>query len=360
MDDDNSSRRTLAFLAGYLTYRGACTYTRNLAKGCAAAGHDVHVFCAGGPLEESLRETGVTVHVHEAIDTPSRDLMIASHLAEAIKEVHPDLIHVHRRENAELGGRVAAKAGLPYFLTFHNQVTGRVKITDREFAGSVAASDSVRETAVNDGRVPGDLVRVIRSGIDPDMIKPNPVLQNADIVPTIGAFGPMERKAEYQGFIGMAQQLLDQKRSLQFLLAGQGDDVENVNHLVAENPIYKDFLVLPAAANYYDAMRSVDVVVSTLHARGLGISIMEAMAFEKPVVATAAGGIFDVIQDGETGFLVSKDDTAALVEKVGSHPDEARKVGAAARAFVVEHFHYQRMTEQTLAYFEEQLTRYAG
>jgi macrolide transport system ATP-binding/permease protein len=87
-------------------------------------------------------------------------------------------------------------------------------------------------------------------------------------------------------------------------------------------------------ASFYS--RAVVVVVPSLH-ESYGRVIVEAMAFGRAVVATDTDGAKDLIEDGQTGFIVPIRDAEALADKISyvlSNPQVARRVGEAARRFV--------------------------
>jgi glycosyltransferase involved in cell wall biosynthesis len=75
-------------------------------------------------------------------------------------------------------------------------------------------------------------------------------------------------------------------------------------------------------------------------------AILEAMAAELPVIATAVGGIGEILEDGRTGLLVTPDDPAALADRICqlmAAPGLARAMGIAARAEVTERYSLSRM-----------------
>ncbi|MDR0965816.1 MAG: glycogen synthase [Myxococcales bacterium] len=87
-----------------------------------------------------------------------------------------------------------------------------------------------------------------------------------------------------------------------------------------------------------------------------GIINLEAMACERPVVASAVGGIQEVVVPGETGFLVPPADPKALAEsinKVLRDPEMARRMGLAGRQRVVDHFSWSSIAEKTVAMYRE-------
>src|SRR5207245_9593057 len=95
----------------------------------------------------------------------------------------------------------------------------------------------------------------------------------------------------------------------------------------------------------------VDIVVMSSVTGGLGSALLDAMACGKPVVATSAGGIPEVVNDGKTGILVPPRDHEAMAEaivKLLSDEQARRAMGAAGLARVREHFSAERMVQDTL------------
>ena len=90
----------------------------------------------------------------------------------------------------------------------------------------------------------------------------------------------------------------------------------------------------------------LDVVVLTSKNEGSPVALIEAMAAGRPVVSTRAGGVADVVADGETGRIVPVGDAAAVARAIVDlleHPAEAARLGAAARDTVVGRFASARL-----------------
>jgi glycosyltransferase involved in cell wall biosynthesis len=100
------------------------------------------------------------------------------------------------------------------------------------------------------------------------------------------------------------------------------------------------------------------VVAVPSRREGYGVVCAEAMAHGKPVVASAVGGLLDLVRHGETGLLVSPGDTAGLREALRwllGDADLRRRLGAAARERAREHLSWQRATAETLRAYEDAL-----
>jgi glycogen synthase len=94
------------------------------------------------------------------------------------------------------------------------------------------------------------------------------------------------------------------------------------------------------------------------HREGFGVACAEAMAHGRPVVASAVGGLRDLVIDGETGLLVPPGDPSALreaLERLLADFDLRRRLGAAAREHVARLCDWERVTDATLAAYEAAL-----
>jgi len=109
-------------------------------------------------------------------------------------------------------------------------------------------------------------------------------------------------------------------------------------------------------ADIPDVMNAWDVVVhASVRPEPFGRVILEGMLLGKPVVATAAGGVPELIDDGRTGFLVPPGDAAALADRlrgVLSAPADRDAVGRRARAWAQRHFSLARQVEEMSEIYE--------
>jgi glycosyltransferase involved in cell wall biosynthesis len=112
-----------------------------------------------------------------------------------------------------------------------------------------------------------------------------------------------------------------------------------------------DIFVLPA------------VVDSRGDTEGLGVVLLEALRYERPVVASAVGGIVDIVEDGRSGWLVPPGDPDRLADtllQVADRLREARSIGAYGRAMVRERFSWSRILDATEAVYESARERRHG
>jgi glycosyltransferase involved in cell wall biosynthesis len=108
--------------------------------------------------------------------------------------------------------------------------------------------------------------------------------------------------------------------------------------LLVESYSNHDIFVLPA------------IVDSKGDTEGLGVVLLEALRFERPVIASGIGGITDIVEDGRTGLLVPPGDPRALAAAISSlaaDPDRARSLASAGRALARERFGWAEVIRST-------------
>jgi glycosyltransferase involved in cell wall biosynthesis len=107
-----------------------------------------------------------------------------------------------------------------------------------------------------------------------------------------------------------------------------------------------------------DVLADTDVLLSCARNEPLGLTVMEALARETPVVATRVGGVVDIVRDGETGVLVGPEDPQAIADAVAdlaADPAQARRMAQRGRADVAQRFDRDR----GLSALEDELVRVA-
>ena len=248
----------------------------------------------------------------------------------AARRVDADLLHAHWLPS----GWVASRTGKPYVV----QVWG----TDVELARRapqlargvlrgarlvIAASSALADSA----RVLGATrVEVIPSGVD----VPEHVGGEADPPEVLYA----GRLSAEKGVL----ELVEAARGLNLVVAGDGP-------LRARVPQARGFV---PPAELHRLYGRAAVVACPSRREGFGVACLEAMAHARPVVASAVGGLKDLVVDGETGLLVPPCDPEALraaLERLLGDRDLRRGLGSAARERARERFSWAAVTDSTLA-----------
>jgi colanic acid/amylovoran biosynthesis glycosyltransferase len=233
-------------------------------------------------------------------------------------------------------GWVAARTGKPFVVTLHGtdvELARRVPRLARVVFGHAAAVVAVSNAIADAARSLGAReVTVIPNGIDV------PPAAGAEADPPYALYAG--RLSKEKGVLELA----DAARGLPLVVAGDGP-------LRARVPLARGFV--PRA----ELLRLLDeaaVVVCPSRREGFGMTCLEAMAHGKPVVATAVGGLLDLVVDGETGLLVPARDGRALraaIEHVLGDADLRRRFGAAGRERANE-FDWSRVVPRLLALYD--------
>jgi len=160
------------------------------------------------------------------------------------------------------------------------------------------------------------------------------------------------RFKDYPTFIHMARKLSTRRSDVVFVAVGGGETLQASKELAAG---VTAITFLGEQKNIEQIVETFDIGVLSTFTEGISNSIMEYMAFRKPVVATDGGGTRELVVDGETGFLVppkQPDALAARIDYLLDHPDIARQMGEAGEARLRRKFSTDTMVDQTIRLYE--------
>ncbi|MDG4818485.1 glycogen synthase [Micromonospora sp. WMMD956] len=372
-------------------YGGAGVHVEYLARELRRLA-DVRVHCFGAPRAEpgvtAYAEPAALAGANAALRTMGVDLEMAAACAGA------DVVHSHTWY-ANLAGHTAKLLhGVPHVVTAHSleplrpwkaeQLGGGYALSSWCERTAYEAADAI--IAVSAGMradvlaaypaVDPDRVKVVYNGIDTAQYAPDP---GTDVVDRLG-IDPARPSVVYVGRITKQKglpYLLRAARELPedtqlVLLAGAPDTAEiaaEVEGLVAELRAKRSGVVWVAEMlpkhEVIQVLTHATVFVCPSVYEPMGIVNLEAMACETAVVATATGGIPEVVADGETGLLVPIEqaadgsgtpldpqrfvaDLAAAVNRVLADPAKAATLGRAGRVRAVEHFSWDAIAARTV------------
>jgi len=140
-----------------------------------------------------------------------------------------------------------------------------------------------------------------------------------------------------------------------FVIFGEGELREHLERQVKDYRLEKHVLLPGFRIDVLGCMKGFDLFAMSSVTEGLGTSLLDAMACSRAVVATRAGGIPEIVEDGVTGVLVEPRDHKAMAQQIvrllRDAPLRAR-MGEAGRARVGERFTVDRMVAETAAAYE--------
>jgi L-malate glycosyltransferase len=142
------------------------------------------------------------------------------------------------------------------------------------------------------------------------------------------------------------------------LIVGDGDDRGRLEQRAHDLGIARSCLFLGYQEDVAPWYAVCDAVILTSAHEGTPVTIIEALAAGRPVVATRVGGIPDVVDEGETGFLVREGDTHAMAERLeilARDPERRVALGREGRARMLERYAVERLVADVDALYRELL-----
>jgi len=143
------------------------------------------------------------------------------------------------------------------------------------------------------------------------------------------------------------------------LIAGDGREKANLQALAMELRLEGAVKFPGFVSDVESVYAATDLFVFPSHHEPLACAMLSAMAYGLPVVAFHRGGNPEAIEDGKNGLLVKELDPTALaaaLARLVAHPEDAARLGQAARETVLTRFSEDRMTEETLRLYEHLVT----
>ena len=221
---------------------------------------------------------------------------------------------------------------------------GRLRgVVDRRLiaAGSdvvIACSQEDRRRMIERQRIAPEMVRFVPNGIDARAPTPGrdvrAELGIARDAPVVGSVGALRAQKRFDVLLRAAAELAPRCPGVRVVLAGEGAERPRLEALAAELGLGDTLLMLGARDDVPDVLQALDVAVVSSDFEGSPLSVMEYMEAGLPVVATAVGGLPQMIDDGVHGVLVPRRDPAALagaIEGLLADPRRRRELGAAGR-----------------------------
>ena len=328
-----------------------------------------------GRLAEELRKLSLSVIViSEKTHNP---LTIAYHLAKIFRTIRPDIVHTHKYKDSILATVAARCVGVPHvirvvhgmpepFKGLSNVNMSLYTIVDRLVAGSlvdkiIAVSSDIERALV---RVYGatQVVR-IHNGIDLEIVqirtarlqkrKEWHLAETAMLVGTVGRLVPVKGHAVLLEALDILHR---SHRTVNLLIVGDGPLRGHLEGEVRRLGLEAFVRFAGHQAESYDFINMMDVfVLPSLH-EGIPMVLLEALALQRPVVATRVGGIPEVIEHGRTGLLAEPSDASSLasfIQQLSEDPTLAASIGKAGRTRVETEFTAGTMAGKTAELYEQ-------
>lgn len=333
-------------------------------------GHEVHLVC-----NHPAVFAGVNVHVQEMYPFGKkglrrfvRGMLNVRRTRKLIHSIKPDIVHllglfplmapdlkhiVRGLPNLVVtgwGGEFTGSSG----MVIDEKTSGILRFILKH-ANKITATGRCLSKAAS--QFTDKAIIIVPYGVELNRFSPSefPKKQNAKL--TIGFLKHFEKKYGPECLLNAFASLTQKYGNIELLMIGGGSRANALEQLAAELCI-TSLVRFVNAVPYEDVplwLSRMDVFVMPSVYEEFGVAALEASAMELPVVASNAGGIPEVVQDGKTGFLVPPENTTALAEaidKLISSPQMRVEFGKAGRKFVLDNYKWEENVKAMVRVYE--------
>ena len=318
---------------------------------------------------EAIQDEVQTIHLDVSSRVDVRGIARTLRLA----RLQPEVVFTQGMNAQVLGSMVARRAGAPHVTAEHGGA-GYERGWHRELLTRFVSSNVARVICVSETQIPDltrlgyarDVLSVIPNGIP----EPQPEgdraatrrqlgFEDRDVVVLLVAMLRREKRPDV--FVDAAAQAHERNAAVRGLVVGGGPLYETIRARAALTGAAVQ--VLGERSDVPTLMSCADVVCLTSDVEAMPLTALEAMAVGRPIVATAVGGLTEIVEPGATGVLVPPGDPRAFADAIvelASNPRRRLVMGEEARTRFERDYTFERMVERYAALFGEVVARAGG
>jgi glycosyltransferase involved in cell wall biosynthesis len=345
------------------TWRGGQSQVRYTVIGLRELGHRAGL--VADPQGELFRRMSEGMDLIPLATRSEVDLSAAWRLSRVLKQLRPDVVHAHDPKAvamAATGISIAAPHPRPVLVASRRieYPLARNSFSRWKYSqvdGFLAISQAVRDRLVAD-RIPAGKIRIVPEGVDVERMRrlPHGNLHAALYLPTnapiVGNIGALVAQKGHHTLIDAAAIVVKEVSDVRFVILGEGELREQLERQIKQLHLERHVFLAGFRPDVLELLKDMDVFALSSTHEGLCTSLVDAMAARKASVATAVGGVPEVVADGETGFLVPSRDVKALAARLVqllTDPGLRSRMGEAALQRAQRLFTVERMVKETEA-----------
>ena len=353
------------------TNGGAQEHVFNLVNRLDHDFYDVSVVSLSpGSAVRKLQRAGFEVTVIDEFDDVIATATLAAHLA----DVRPDVVHNHMFRAEIVGTKAAiaiATAGhrRPWVVsTVHSSRVRSCEDQEQlrrltpEMDRLIVVSRAIEDKVVAEGRLGAERV-LVYNGVDLErLVHLDPcctLREEYGMEPDaaiVGVVGRLELEKGHPTLLEAWPLVLERVPNAYLLIVGEGSRQDALREIARDQGIARHVIFTGRRDDIPAVTAALDVAVLPSYREAQGLTILEAMAMSRPVVASNVGGIPEMVEDGVTGLLVPPHDPAALAAAVSrlllDHP-LADTLARAGHDLVHDRFCVQRMVNAVQEIYDE-------
>lgn len=361
----------------YPTFGGSGVVATELGKHLAARGHEVHFITYDVPsrldgFHQNIYFHNVEVVQYPLFAYPPYSIALANKMAEVARHAHLNILHVHYAVPHATSAFLARTMISPWCIKIVTTLHG----TDITLVGSdpsylpltrfsIEKSDAVtavsrwlRRQTIKQFHTKRP-VEVVHNFVDPDKFKPggdaNLVKRltpdGRPVMMHISNFRPVKRTLDLLEIFTYVRLKMDAR----LILVGDGPDRPKLETEARKMKHCRDIVFLGNYSAVEELLPCADVLLQPSASESFGLAPLEALSCGVPVVGTDVGGLPELVEHGENGFLFEIGDTGGMAEAAINIMTDAKlkkKLSAAARAVAIKNFHVEKITRQYESIYE--------
>lgn len=334
----------------------------DLARAMKNRGEGMVVISSGGQLVAELQKMGVTHYTLPVQRKSLLTLFLVPKIAEIIEKEHIDIVHARSRVPAWLAWLAARRTKRPFVTTCHGYYTHHLLSWVMGWGKRVIViSTVVGRHMIDDFGVSPERIRLIHRGVDLSQFNrgERPPAAETKRVINIGRLSPIKGQLE---FLKAVYEVRRQIPSLEVWIVGSEHKSKHkytdlIQKTIRQLNLESCVKLLGTRRDIPDLLAQSDLLVlSTLVPEAFGRVIIEAGAVGTPVLATALGGVLDIIEPNQNGKLVTPGDVKGMAEamiEILKDKKTAQEYAVELKKKVLRQFSLETMTEATLKVYRE-------
>jgi glycosyltransferase involved in cell wall biosynthesis len=307
---------------------------------------EMHAICPPGPLAGEIRKHCRHTEL-EIVSMRSRfDTKAIRRLRESYRQIKPDIIHIHGTRGGVLGRLAAIGINKPVIYTEHlwtsdyrlsNFFMNFLHYSANWFLDlfttlNIAVSGAVKDFMVSRHITYEEKIKVIYNGILP--AKHEAKIFRTDQEFLLATVATLNEHKGIQYLIRALNKVVKEYPGVQLEIIGDGEYKRTLVNLVKKLKLKNYVKFVGFVPNIEKYLSRFDLYIQPSLSESFGLAILQAMSVGLPVVATATGGIPEVVTQDKSGLLVAPANPEALSQAILDllrDPERARKMGAMAR-----------------------------
>jgi N-acetyl-alpha-D-glucosaminyl L-malate synthase BshA len=368
-------------IACYPTYGGSGVVAAELGKALALRGHKIHFISYAMPIRldgfmDNIFYHEVEISNYPVFDFPLYTPALASKIVEVTKFEHLDILHAHyaipHATSAYLAKQMLGETKLKIVTTLHGTDITLVglepsylpvmKFSIEQSDGVTAVSRFLKEKTITNYGIEKD-IQVIPNFIDPvkyrrvdaTKLRQNLAPDGEKVLTHISNFRQVKRVQDVVRIFHEVRKRVPSK----LLLIGDGPDRSSCELLARELGIFEHVKFLGKQNELVPLLSASDLFLIPSQSESFGLSALEAMACEVPVISSSVGGLPELVLHGQTGFIAEIGDVDRMakyaIELLVNEP-KYKLFAEASRARAVGMFTEKKIVDMYEAYYERVLS----